>query len=260
MKENQYSNIIKREIDFPGPLGIGSKGEGVKRVQEWLYHHNVGTKIDGDYGPATACCVKHFQMSNELPQSGTVDQSTWDRLVTPLISALADSQGTTLAERIHSVAKQHLANHPREYGGDNRGPWVRVYTGGYDGPEWFWCAGFVSFIIEQAGIELGLSLPIAGSLSCNILASQAQLSGHLVREADLLSDKSAWTSLGQTYIFLVRRAAGDYSHTGIGFGGTYDVFQTIEGNTNDDGSKNGYEVAGRTRSAYNKDFIRIIGE
>lgn len=258
MQANQYSDAVKKELNFSGPLQIGSNGLETKKVQEWLYHHNVGTKIDGDYGPATASCVKQFQDNNNLPQTGIVDEATWTRLVGPLISALADSKGTSLGERIHNVALQHLANHPREYGGDNRGPWVRVYTGGYDGPEWLWCAGFVSFILKQAVTELGLSLPIEGSLSCNTLASQAQSEGRLVRGSDLLSGKSSWSSLGQTYVFLVRRQTGDYSHTGMAFGGTYDVFQTIEGNTNDDGSKNGYEVAARTRSADSKDFIRIL--
>ncbi|WP_434639463.1 peptidoglycan-binding domain-containing protein [Klebsiella sp. I138] len=258
MQATQYSNAVKNELNFPGPLQAGSKGLGARRVQEWLSHHNVGTKIDGDYGPATTSCVSQFQTNNHLPQTGIVDEATWSRLVAPLTLALTDSQGASLGERILNVAQQHLANHPREYGGDNRGPWVRVYTGGYDGPEWLWCAGFVSFILKQAATELGLSLPITGSLSCDVLASQAQSAGRLVKGSDLQAGKSSWASLGQTYIFLVRREAGDYSHTGMGFGGTFDVFKTIEGNTNDDGSKNGYEVAARTRSADSKDFIRIL--
>ncbi|HGY1464512.1 TPA: peptidoglycan-binding protein [Klebsiella aerogenes] len=258
MQPNQYSKAIQTELDYPGPLTIGSKGVEVKRVQEWLCHHNVGTKIDSDFGSATASCVEHFQAFKHLPQTGKVDQATWEKLVSPLMAALVDSVGPTLVERIHNVAKQHLNNHPREYGGDNKGPWVRVYTGGYDGAGWLWCAGFVSFIIKQACIEMKLSSPISGSLSCNVLASQAQSVGRLVRGEDLLSGKTSWESLGQTYIFLVRRAVGDYSHTGFGFGGTSGAFQTIEGNTNDDGSKNGYEVTGRIRSANSKDFIRIL--
>ena len=258
MQANHYSGVVTTELTFPGALEVGSHGVGVRRVQEWLCHHDIGTKIDDDYGSATADCVRHFQKDNNLPQTGKLDLVTWQKLVTPLVSALADGQGQTLADRIRSVAERHLACHPMEYGGDNRGPWVRIYTGGYDGPEWRWCAGFVSFILHRACTELGLSLPISGSLSCDVLASQAEATGRLVHGSNLQSGKETWESLGQTYIFLVRRTTGDYSHTGIGFGGTYDVFDTIEGNTNDDGSANGYEVCSRTRSAVAKDFIRIV--
>jgi len=36
-----------------------------------------------------------------------------------------------------------------------------------------------------------------------------------------------------------------------------DAFETIEGNTNDEGSPNGYEVCRRIRGYRKKDFIRI---
>ncbi len=36
-----------------------------------------------------------------------------------------------------------------------------------------------------------------------------------------------------------------------------DVFHTIEGNTNDDGSRNGYEVCARRRGYGKKDFVLL---
>jgi outer membrane protein OmpA-like peptidoglycan-associated protein len=38
---------------------------------------------------------------------------------------------------------------------------------------------------------------------------------------------------------------------------TAESFQTIEGNTNDSGSREGFEVLGRTRGYAMKDFVRL---
>ena len=46
-----------------------------------------------------------------------------------------------------------------------------------------------------------------------------------------------------------------YRHTGIIASAGPDTLQTIEGNTNDDGSAEGYEVCARTRGYTNMDFI-----
>jgi hypothetical protein len=46
-----------------------------------------------------------------------------------------------------------------------------------------------------------------------------------------------------------------YRHTGIIASAGPDTMQTIEGNTNDDGSAEGYEVCARTRGYTNMDFI-----
>ena len=55
----------------------------------------------------------------------------------------------------------------------------------------------------------------------------------------------------------LRNTATDWTHTGFAHGPSAEVFSTIEGNTNDDGSNNGYEVCARTRSLPKKDFIRL---
>ena len=35
----------------------------------------------------------------------------------------------TMSDLTLAYALQHVAQHPREAGGDNRGPWVRMYLG-----------------------------------------------------------------------------------------------------------------------------------
>ncbi len=244
------------ELSYPGPLAKGFRGPGVKRVQEWLSLHGFGTAVDSEFGSATAQALTAFQNSVGLPATGTLEQTTWNRLVAPMMKALNDGTASELPSRAQQVAAQHLAAKAREVGGDNCGPWVRLYTGGHEGAEWKWCAGFVTFVLKQATLELQMPMPVPGSLSCDSLAAQGANNGLLIHGAQLEAGKS-WSTVGPSFIFLVRRTDTDWSHTGFGFGGTPDHFDTIEGNTNDDGSANGYEVAGRVRSAQGKDFIVV---
>ena len=58
-------------------------------------------------------------------------------------------------------------------------------------------------------------------------------------------------------VMLIRRAPRDWSHTGIVTGGDQNHVQTIEGNTNNEGSREGYEVAQRFRSYDSLDFIQF---
>lgn len=257
MNPDQYPTAAKAELANPGPLAVGASGIGVKRVQEWLSYHGCATAIDSEFGTATQAALQKLRQTAGLSVSGALDQASWNKLIDPMRQALADGTGSSLVVRIKSVAAAHLAVHPREFGGDNCGPWVRMYTGGFDGVQWKWCAGFVTFVIKQACAELGVQPPIAGSLSCDTLAAQSKLATRFHTSESVSAGNAAWGTLGHTYVFLVRNEAGDWIHTGLGFDGAAAAFQTIEGNTNDDGSQNGYEVCGRTRSAGGKDFISL---
>ncbi|MBN1464145.1 peptidoglycan-binding protein [candidate division KSB1 bacterium] len=229
-------------------------------MQEWVTFHGFATPVDADFGPATEIAVQLFQEANGLTASGIVDESTWDQFVAPLARALAPMQiaaDDTLAKVLLRVAQQHLAQHPLELGGENRGVWVRLYMGGNEGPEWRWCAGFITFLLKQACSLLACPMPIHGSYSCDSLAYQAQMAGLYVRGTSLESGAISWAELGDTQIFLVRRTSTDWTHTGLAFAGVLDTFATIEGNTNDEGFNNGYEVCQRTRGVSEKDFIRL---
>lgn len=251
---------VVKELSFPGVIQHGDRGIKVRRVQEWLKISGFATGIDSDFGDATKTCVTRFQRSKDLPETGKVNQQTWDLLIEPLTKALAPiafPANTKLSEAVLRVAKQHLAQHPIEVGGDNRGPWVRIYVGGSEGREWRWCAGFITFILKQACMELGKPLPIEGSNSCDSLAYQAKHAGLFVKGAQIEDGSVSWSELGSAQIFLIRKTATDWIHTGFSFEGAATVFSTIEGNTNEDGSANGFEVARRTRALPKKDFIKI---
>ncbi|SRR6266496_2519915 len=162
-----YPAHVTKQLAFDVVILKGHKGLKVQRVQEWLSLQDCPTPIDGDFGDATEKCVKDFQQSNGMSATGAVNKGTWGALTEPLHNALSPIElpaGSSIAEAMLRVAKQHLAQHPAEIGGENRGPWVRIYMGGNQGKEWPWCAGFISFVMKQACMVLERSIPIPGSL------------------------------------------------------------------------------------------------
>jgi hypothetical protein len=49
-------------------------------------------------------------------------------------------------------------------------------------------------------------------------------------------------------IFLLQKSKNDWTHTGIIINAEDEILETIEGNTNEDGSRNGNRVRRRTRN------------
>ena len=58
-------------------------------------------------------------------------------------------------------------------------------------------------------------------------------------------------------LFVQRRSPTDWNRTGIVVAAIDEVIETIEGNTNEGGSQEGYEVCRRIRNSKNKDFVRL---
>ena len=249
---------MAQEMQYEGTVRKGDKDArgamNVKRVQEWLCLHGVRVAIDGDFGPATEKAVRQFQAKNvkNAAASGVVCENTFNALVSPMRDALAAIDAKKIKEPpVCTYARRHLAAGAREVGGQNKGPWVRLYMNGNEGRSWPWCAGFVTFVLKQAA---GGKPPIAGSFDCDTLASQAKRAGLFLSTAS--SPASAAGKVRPGSIFLLRKSRGDWMHTGIVTAAEAGCFNTIEGNTNDSGSREGYEVATRVR-AFRKpcDFI-----
>lgn len=246
-------DYLRQEVTFDGEVAAGARGRAVRRVQEWLSLHGHGLAIDGGYGAITAEVVAAFQSGESLPPTGKVDEATHARLVEPLRQALSPQtlSDHSLRTAVLSYAQAHLALHPLEIGGQNRGPWVRAYVNGNEGTDWPWCAGFVTLILRQACEALGIQTPpIRGSVSCDTLAAQAKSAGLFVSEAQARKDGVPAGS-----IFLVRRTDSDWTHTGFVLEAEALLFRTIEGNSNDAGEREGYEVCSNSRGYAGKDFI-----
>ena len=249
----ELSPWIRAEVEYVDAVSAGSRGSPVRHVQEWLNLHGHGAVVDGIFGPATTRAVGAFQDANGLTNTGEVDADTFNQLVAPMVDVLRQrlTVSIPLAEALVEYARVHFDAHPREVGGPNSGPWVRLYMNGRQGEAFAWCAGFVTFLLDQAAQSLEIDKPIAGSASCDTLAAQASDASVLLPEAEAANRLTAGN------IFLVRRIAGDWTHTGVVTAVYDDAFDTIEGNTNDAGQREGIEVCARTRAYTGKDFILI---
>ena len=231
---------IVNELTYPwltpgsgaaGSVMVGCRGAAAKRVQEWLTLRGQGLAIDGSFGNISAHCVENFQTEQGLPVTGVVDEDTWDALTQPMRAALAPIdilEGDTLPTVFARVTAQHLAAKPREIGGDNRGPWVRLYMRGLEGDAQQWCAGSATTMLLQAAGALGVESPVAYNVSCNRMADQARKAGRLV-QGERASD------VPPAGLFLVEKEdrsdpAEKYSHTGVFIRLKNGVASTIEGN------------------------------
>jgi len=231
------------------------RGSKVKLIQEWLSLHGFGLLLDGDFGSATESAVRAFQGQHLLLADGVVTAPVFAALARPMTEALRpiSMPGSALGARVAAYARQHLAQHPRELGGRNLGPWVRLYMNGNEGPDWPWCAGFACFMLEQASSAPDTTAPIRSSFSSSELATRAREAEMLVRG----NDPGSRSRVRPGSFFLVPGTENPYRHVGIVDSVEGDVFRTIEGNTNDEGTHEGYEVCQNTRTYAKYDFIAI---
>ncbi len=234
----------------------GDSGPYVWIIQEWLCLNDIHVVIDGSFGPATHNAIIRFQTLKKLKPDGIVDKKTFSKLIAPLTTAInpIPFNGQSMSDLVVAYANQHLRQHPREIGSRNMGPWIRYYMKGYQGSESPWCAGFTSSIINQAAETLGQKLLMETSDSCSVLANNAKKCGLFLSERTILADKS---KLLPGYIYLSREFPGYWTHVGIVIDVKDEVFMSIEGNTNDEGSAEGYEVCRRIRNYDSKDFIIV---
>lgn len=253
----------KQQCPDPAKLPVlkrGSKGPHVRLLQEWLDLFGCGTMIDGEFGPATEAALRRFgQTTVGLDDVAQTDVNVWTRLLMPMIYAVTNNLTPTTSFRnaVLSVAHQHLNAKPREVGGENSGPWVRLYMDGNQGQIWAWCAGFATFVVLQAATQAAVatvSAPIARTFDCDVLARTAKASGRFV--VGVNGKKPEGVAVGD--VFVVKgKTAGDWIHTGVIVDIADDHLTTIEGNTNDTGGREGYMVAKRFRSFTGLDYIRV---
>jgi hypothetical protein len=246
----------------------GRRGETVRLIQEWLCLNLFDVMIDGQFGFATEQAVKDFQgASGVLPVTGEVDPETYAMLIRPMTEAMRPIHapaGAAFGQMVAAYAMQHLKQHAREVGGQNRGPWVRLYLHGSQRPRDpklpagadAWCAGFVSTMIAQAASSLGLELPLDYHSNCNKLAEEAKARGRFVTgERAVRNPKRVPTGS----LLLIRKAGKKdrWHHTGVVTQAMERFVRTIEGNSaySTDDEPSGHEVCRQLRSYGNLDFI-----
>lgn len=243
------------EVNFAGDVRRGAKGMRARRAQEWLCLHSFGVRIDEDFGGITEQAVAGFQLALGLPESGVVDLVTWEALVRPMKEAIAPVYpgDTSIHTAFMAVLAQHMVAKPREIGGNNRGPWVRLYMRGVDGPKQHWCAGSATSMLAQAYAAIGQESPFDYHINCNRLADAA-------RELGALSQGESVEDGDYTGLFLEEKSDSDdpgekYGHTGAFTSIKRGIAKTIEGNF---GPGDSGRMAAYHRDLKKNDIIRPL--
>lgn len=242
------------------PVRQGTQGNGAKRVQEWLMLNDFTVAIDGDYGEGTGNQVRLFKQKGNvgnLPYDGTfVDQATWNVLSAPLSRAVViDPRGDDFGENVVRVAKQYLAEKAREVGGDNRGVWERHFSRGRENQPW--CQDFATTCWMDAARWLQLTeTPFDLCDDNGVASSYVPFVADMAQRAGKLQHGTNQTPVAPGSMFFLKSAnpSVPYSHVGIVIEDREEHIVTIEGNTNDGGSPNGYEVWERVRNRPTMDF------
>lgn len=260
----KHANV---ELNFPKLIKMGMGGssdtrkniDAVRRVQEWCCYHGMRTGIDGDFSDSTLRVVKRFQAKMFLEQTGIVDEETWTLLTLPIREALeTKTPRLTLNKTVIQVAQDHIKKRPIEIGGNNHGPWVRLYMSGKDGEEQLWCAGFVSFIVAQSSRNMGIDMPFKRQVGVDALVNDAKRSGRFISEESLNVPLLRPTRIPPGSLFVIRNSknSNDWTHTGIVTGANENDFDTIEGNTNGS-NRDGSNAKISNRGYRFKDFILL---
>jgi len=125
---------------------------------------------------------------------------------------------------------------------------------GNEGEEWKWCAGFCFFVIEQACKALGQLLPMRATFTVDTIVERAKTAGKFFSEQQAQAPQGK-ARIAPGSLFVVRASSDHWSHVGIVSHADKESFGTCEGNTNDDGSSNGFEAVERVRGYSGKDFV-----
>jgi hypothetical protein len=143
-------------------------------------------------------------------------------------------------ERIVPTAQ--LFTFVREATRNNDGPWVEAIqrvTGNKRGDPW--CASFVAAVLDMA---YGGANPLPRTASCDVLLRHARQHGKVVTDPE------------PGDVFLVLRSPMDAIHTGFVTAVYPDAVGTLEGNTNEGGSRDGWGVFARVRPRSGLVFVR----
>ncbi len=247
-------------------LRRGDKGPNVRQLQTLLNMMNKELRLsaDGDFGPATLAAIKQFQTNAGLVADGIVGPQTWKALSlgTPLHiknNQAASSNHSAISPQglLADIAAQYIGVKET---GENRAGKSKVLleifksdslsvngkTDGYP-----WCAAFVSFCVQKllanSPFFTTTTPPREASVS-RFLNIWAKNNNCLVfpKNSEFFSPQK-----GDIVVFT-------FSHIGIVESVSGKMITTIEGNTNDAGSREGSVVARKVRvNSIIKSYIRL---
>ncbi len=232
-------------MKYPGR--IIKEGESnsaiVKAIQKKLMELNIGNlEGTGTYGVKTKNAVKLFQAThmdqfgNPLEVDGHVGSLTWATLFGTESIVTTDTAPNNLLTETLKVAVKQLGV-MEDPPGSNKGPVVDQYLASVGLPSGlFWCAAFVYWGFDKASTTLGKKNPLFKT--GHVMTHWNKTTGKKIT-TDEAVNKPSLIKPGHIFIMNTGGAAG---HTGIVEKVEGGFIHTIEGNSNNAGSRNGIGV------------------
>ncbi len=214
--------------------------------------------IDGDFGDQTEQAVRLFQARSAdetgepLEIDGIVGPKTWGALfapgVTPMPPPPPPPPATSLTAALLDIAGEEVGVREQPPG-SNRGPKVDQYiqsVGLNPSQDSFpWCMCFVYWCFVQATQRVAATnqVPKTGGVHDAWNRSRKK-DGVTIVTAEAAQRDPGLVVPGMVFFI---NTGGSHGHTGIVAANVNGLLETIEGNTNDNGSREGIGVFRRTR-------------
>lgn len=222
-------------------LRKGSRGSAVRALQVLLNAHLTGLRSlnpDGSFGDATEAAVKEFQRRRNLSPDGVVGQATWNLLESHAAAPVLYRYLPGPQEPLADIARPYIG--ATEGAGNSMGSDPRMReifesdghsengrTDGYP-----WCCAFVGLCVQKF---------IAQETPYSLLTPP--------RTASVFNFRTRWAPSQHCLVFppsdpAHRPHRGDivvytFSHIGIVDAVGEGLITAIEGNTNEEGSREG---------------------
>jgi hypothetical protein len=213
--------------------------------------------VDGNYGPQTSEAVATFQakfddlQGRRLLVDGAVGANTWGALFGEKSVPTVEKPDSDLLAKVLDKARSQIGQSEKPPG-SNGGGMVKQYLGAVGLDEGFpWCAAFLYWCFREVEGEGTRCVRTAG-----VLDHWARAGQQGVRRIGFQQARENPSLIKPGMIFIMDTGpAGGAGHTGIVDrieGGT---LVTIEGNTNEAGSREGTAVLRKTTRRVSSDSI-----
>ncbi len=258
---------MDKGMRYPGLLKRGSKGKAVRQLQRRLIavgieHLSARRRltVDGDFGPVTEDAVIEFQSQHAdargipLEVDGKVGPVTWSILFAGQIPELvrAESRKNKKAQFMAAVLQVALdeVGVREDPAKPNAGKRVEEYLASIAlGPGFSWCAAFVYWCAREAATHAGRAkVPLIRTGWTPSIWAAAKKSGNNVSPDDVISGKK---KLDPGSLFVIHgkvRGTSRVKHVGIVAGSSGGMIETVEGNTDQSGTREGDGVYRGLRS------------
>ncbi len=254
-------------LKFPGRIiEFGEQNrEIVRAIQRRLNEVGCGpVDVDGDFGSQTKNAVKFFQARSvdsegqSLKIDGKIGSITWGALFNTSSIPPVKKAESRLLKRVLEIASSQIGVREKPPN-SNRGPEVDLYqlaAGLNPANGNAWCVAFIFFCFEQAAAELRQENPMVEKAH---VLTHWRLAGE--RGVPRIFGKDAKADPGLIkpgHIFAMAVGTKGQGHSGLVIEVLRDGrFKTIEGNSNEAGSREGIGVFARERkpSEINRGFI-----